>query len=248
MSRRKDRNHGKILKKMDFTKTVNLDKQMKFTIIILIVFIKIQSQSISNSISDFPIDRHAISIYFINGNVLHCDSSVLKVHKNQIDSISLSGNYYHSSETDSIIIGNIKGIPYQNSWIFEKQKGNISLYSNLPIKNDNKISFISKKDTICPYSLLSLSKFVRNNPRSYSLVEKEMVADFIAYIPMAIGVSYGIYQIFHNNFNSSLGHMEHGLEISPIFFVVGVAFSLPCYLTRNNAEKAINNYNTMNFK
>lgn len=218
---------------------------MKFAIIILIVFIKIQSQSISNSILNLSIDRHAISIYLKNGNVLHCDSSVLKVHRNKINSITLNGNHYHSSEADSIIIDNIKGIPFQNSWIFEKQKGNISLYSNLPIKTDNKISFIAKKDTICSYSLFSLSKFVRDNSRSYSLVEKEMIADVFAYIPMAIGVSYGIYQMFHSNFNSSLGHVEHGLEISPIFFVVGVAFSLPCYFTRNNAEKAINNYNNM---
>ena len=225
---------------MKLNKNVTSGKRLKFAMCILVASVAIHARPAISS------DQCAISIFLKNGDVLHCDSGALNIHKNQIGSVSLQGRNYHSAETDSIIVDDVKGIPLQDRWIFEKKTGNISLFTSLPAKADTRITFISKKDSVRSYSLLSLSKFVADNSRSRSLVEREMIAGFLGYIPMAIGISYAITQIFHTGFiASSSGHMSHGLYISPVLFAVGVAFCLPCYLTRNNAEKAINNYNSI---
>jgi hypothetical protein len=183
-------------------------------------------------------------VYLKNGSMISNDSALLVMKNSRLNYINIQNRLFSADETDSISVNNKLGISYNNKWIFRIMNGNISLYTDKLNQNTNRIKFISKGDTIYEYSLSTLNTMVKNDHKSFDLVERRIAAEIGGNSFIALGVIVVAYHLIGGTFRIQ---SEKGLQVSPLLFGLGLALAIPVYLTRNNEIKAIINYNS-NYK
>ncbi len=182
-----------------------------------------------------PAKKCFISVYLKNGNALQDTGSIVTGLFYGNEYIKIGNTKILPSETDSIKINSILGLPSKGSWFWRAVEGKLNLFTYHPNKNINNYAYIQKEGNLVRYSPKTLELFVSDYPEA-----KKLVSDFRLEQTVAASMLFGGIMI-----------MGSGLIVNPKYRVIPIAtgalsisFATVLFIKSNhNCKKAIKIYN-----